>query len=90
MNKEFSSRDLYLASVLVCIGFPVERVDWQLEGGSQEKKVAYFIFSSSEDILDAEKKFWRGELAVEPKKYIESLKALRYQIANVYKNPHLN
>ena len=51
-TKNFSLRDLYLASTLISLGFEMTGIDYQLEGGEKgEKLVGYFNFDYSDDIV---------------------------------------
>jgi hypothetical protein len=96
-NKEFSTRDIYVCATLMSLGFQIDRIDYQVEGFQTrngdvgEKMVGYFTFNESVDaIKQAEKDYFSGKLAVEPKNFITNLKGIRAQLANSYKNPNTN
>jgi hypothetical protein len=90
-TKNFSLRDLYLASTLISLGFEMTGIDYQLEGGEKgEKLVGYFNFDYSDDIVEAEKKYWAGKLAIEPKSFITNLKGIRSQLKNTNNGPRVD
>jgi len=85
----FSTRDLYLAATLVTLKFYMNGVDFQIEG-ERSMPVGYFKFEESPELREAEKKFWQGLLAVEPRAFITNMRGLKAQVSNVYKGPHQN
>jgi len=89
MEKQdiFSTRDLYLAAVLVTMKFEISGVDFQIEGGKQ-LPVGYFSFKNSQDLNRAETKYWSGQLAVEPRAFVNNLRGLKAMVAGIYKGPH--
>lgn len=82
----FSTRDIYLASTLVTLGFKIVGVDFQVEG-VRNMPVGYFNFESTEDLAETEKKYWQGTIAVNPRDFITNMKGLKSQVNNVYKSP---
>lgn len=90
MNKEkiFSTRDLYLASVLVTLKFYMLGMDFVLEG-QRNLPIGYFNFADSPSIQEAKTKYVQGLLSVEPKQFITNLKSLKSEIVNRYNNPHI-
>ncbi len=89
-NEEvFSTRDLDLAAVLLTLKFKMIGVDIQFEG-SKNLPVGYFSFPKTPDILEAEKKYWAREIAVEPIVFSSFKKGLKAQTTNFYKNPNNN
>jgi len=83
----YSDKDIYLAATLLTIGFPIERVDYQIEGERQQA-VGYFSFEESEKLRDAIKDYWSEKLEVEPRKFISNMRGLKSQVSGVYKSPH--
>lgn len=85
----FSTRDIYLATTLVTMRFPMIGVDYQVEG-DRNMPVGYFHFEDTSDIREAEGKYWKGSLAIEPRTFITNLRGLKAQVSSVYKNPQSN
>lgn len=89
-NKQeemFSTRDLYLAAVLVSLKFELTGVDYQVEGEKQTP-IGYFCFKNSADLKNAENRYWSNTLAVEPRAFINNLRGLKSRVTTVYKSPH--
>lgn len=89
MNKIFSTRDLYLASALITLKFPLQGVDYSIEG-EKSLPVGYFQFKDSEDLQDARQKYSQGLISVEPRMFITNMRSLKAEIANIFRNPNLN
>ena len=90
MEKEqdsFSTRDVYLAAVLLTLGFDLTGVDFQIEG-QRQLPVGYFKFNGTPELKQAEQEYWQSKLKIEPKMFIVNMRGLKSQISNVYKNPH--
>ncbi len=83
----FSTRDLYLASTLLSLGFKLTGLDYQIEGS---RPVGYFNFEDTESIRNAEKDYWDGKLAIEPRSFITNTRDLKSRVNSVYKSPHTN
>lgn len=83
-KKFYVQRDIYLATTLVTLRFPLMAIDYQTEG---DRMVGYFNFEDSPEIREAERKYWQGGLAVEPRTFINNLRGLKAQTSNVYKGP---
>ncbi len=88
-NNSYSTRDLNLATTLITLHFIMEGVDYQIEGEKQ-RPVGYFNFEDSEELQNAIKKFWSGDLSVEPRQFMNNLRGLKAQINSFYKSPHSN
>lgn len=86
-DEIFSTRDLYLASVLVTLKFYLTGIDYILEG-NKNQPIGYFKFSNSDSIQEAKSKYTQGLLLVEPKLFVTNLKSLKSEIVNMYNNPH--
>ncbi len=86
-QKFFSTRDLYLASSLVTLGFFVTNIDFQIEG-EKRRPVGYFEFENTPELKEAGKKFWTGQLLIEPRSFVTSMRGLKSQVENVYQSPN--
>jgi len=67
---EFSTRDIYLASVIRQAGIPIIRV----EGNGRQ---GIFVFKASEKIEGLITRYFNGELRADPKSLFETWKALK-------------
>lgn len=85
----FSTRDLYLASTLVTMGFFMLNVDFQIEG-EKRLPVGYFSFEETQELKELVQKYWQGHIQVEPRSYITNLRGLKAQVSNVYNNPKMD
>ena len=88
MKKDeiFSTRDIYLASTLITLGFKINGIDFQVEG-MKGLPVGYFLFPATHDLFAAEAKYWQGDIAIDPRVFITNMKGLKAQVNNVYKSP---
>lgn len=86
-KKYFSTRDLYLATTLITLGFYMSGVDYQVEGDKQ-LPVGYFQFEESEELVETLKKYRQGQLFVEPRQFATNLRSLKAEVNNVYKSPY--
>jgi hypothetical protein len=86
-KEVFSTRDLYLASVLVTLRFFNIGIDFQNEGVNR-MPVGYFSFDKTPELIAASRKYAQGQLAVEPRLFITNLKALKSQCNDYYKSPN--
>jgi hypothetical protein len=80
----FVTRDLYLAAALQTLKFPVIDINFQVE---KSNFVGYFTFEKTNDLKEAEAQYFRGGLALEPREYVNNMKALKSQVSNATKNP---
>lgn len=85
--KVFSTRDLYLASTLVTLHFPLLGVDYQVEG-IKPKPIGYFKFEESQKIRDARSQYNQGLVLVEPRLYMSNLQSLKAEVTNMFQNPN--
>jgi len=85
-ENNFSTRDLYLASTLVTLKFPVIRIDMQIEG-IKPKAIGYFNFEETQELKDARSKYNQGMVTVEPRMYINNLQSLKAEVVNMQQNP---
>ena len=85
----FSTRDLYLASTLVTLKFPIVGIDFQIEG-EKNQPVGYFNFENTAELHDAESKYWSALLSVEPRSLINNMRGLKARVTNIYKGPRVD
>lgn len=85
----FSTRDLYLAATLMTLKFFMIGIDYQIEG-EKNMPVGYFKFENSPALQSARQKYSQSLLSVEPKTFTTNMKSLKADVANVFRNPHLN
>lgn len=85
-KKVFSTRDISLAATFVLMKFPMIGIDFQVEG-QKNLAVGYFSFEDSQELREAEMKFWSGQLAVEPRNFTTTVRGLKARVNNVYKSP---
>jgi hypothetical protein len=83
----FSTRDLYLATSLVSMGFFMLNIDMVHEG-HKNQAVGYFKFSDTPELQDARSRYMQGLLLVEPKMFVTNLKSLKSEVVNANQNPH--
>ncbi len=86
-DNTFSTRDLYLASTLISLGFELENLDYQIEG-ERGKTVGYFSFASTPELLQTEKDYWMKKTSVEPLTYKDNMRSLKARINGASGNPH--
>jgi len=82
----FSTRDLYLASTLVTLHFPLLGVDYQVEG-IKPKPIGYFKFEDTQELRDTRNQYNQSLLSVEPKLFISNLQSLKSEVVNMFQNP---
>jgi hypothetical protein len=83
----FSTRDLYLASTLVTLHFPLLGIDYQVEG-IKPKPIGYFKFEETPELLETRSKYNQSLLLVEPKLFISNLQSLKAEVVNMFQNPN--
>jgi len=83
----WSTRDISLATTIITLDFKLVRVDYQVEG-ERSIPVGYFNFEDTLELREAERKYWQGDLMIEPKSFVTNWKGLKAQVTNIYKNPH--
>jgi hypothetical protein len=86
-RQPFMTRDLYLASTLVTLHFPLLGIDYQIEG-IKPKPIGYFKFEESPELHDARSKYNQSMLLVEPKLFISNLQSLKSEVVNMFNNPN--
>ena len=67
---EFSTKDIYLATVIKLAGIPIIRIE------SNERQ-GIFVFESSEDIEAIIVEYFNGRLKFDPKSLFETWKSLK-------------
>jgi hypothetical protein len=85
-ERVFSTRDLYLASTLVTLKFPMIGVDLQIEG-IKPKGIGYFKFEDTVELHNARGQYNQGQILVEPRMYINNLQSLKAEVINMQNNP---
>lgn len=83
----FSTRDLYLASTLVTLHFPLLGIDYQVEG-IKPRPIGYFKFEETPELLETRSKYNQSMLLVEPKLFISNLQSLKAEVVNMFQNPN--
>lgn len=86
-QPEFSTRDLYLASTLVTLRFPLLGIDYQVEG-IKPKPIGYFRFEETPELRETRSKYNQSLLLVEPKLFISNLQSLKAEVVNMFQNPN--
>jgi len=86
-NQEFSTRDLYLASTLVTLHFPLLGIDYQVEG-IKPRPIGYFKFEDTPLLHETRSKYNQSLLLVEPKLFISNLQSLKAEVVNMFQNPN--
>ena len=86
-NKTYETRELSLAATLITVGFELVGINYQVEGQAN-RPVGYFLFENNRELGEAIQKFWASKLAVEPKSFMQNLRALRSQVNCEYKSPN--
>lgn len=82
----FSTRDLSLASTLMCLRFPLMGIDYQIEG-MRSRPIGYFKFERTPAIEDAKKRYLQSMLMVVPQSYDQAKEALKAEVINYRLNP---
>jgi len=87
-NENFSTRDIYLASVLLSLKFSLTGIDFQIDG-LKNNRIGYFSFQSTPELAEVEQKFWSRGLAIEPIEFIENLYKLKSEVTtnSIYRKP---
>jgi len=85
-NEFYATQDIYVAATLITIGYYMETVDYKID---ERKKipVGIFKFKMTPELKEVEKKYLQDLIKVEPKTFINNLRGLKANTANVYKNP---
>ena len=86
-KKMYSTRDIYLSTTLVTLGYEIEKVDYQIEG-DRRKPVGYFNFTQTDELEAVLKDYWQGKCTVEPRGFVTNLWSLKSMVMNEYKNPN--
>jgi hypothetical protein len=83
----WSSRDINLATALIVSGIKLIGIDFQIEG-EEGKKVGYFTFDKTPELIKIEQKYWDKTLLLEPREFSSVLGSLKSRVMNRYKNPN--
>lgn len=75
MNKNnfFTTSELSLASVLVCLGYKLSLIE-------KHSPKSSFIFERTEYLDETVQGFWSGELRVEPKSFFNCIKEVKSRL----------
>ncbi|MCE7936299.1 hypothetical protein DYH10_00690 [Candidatus Saccharibacteria bacterium CPR2] len=71
---QYSANDLALVSVLIYLGFAVERVEKDVKG-----KATFYFYRNSE-LDQAVQEYWSGDISVEPRSYFDAIKRTKTRI----------
>jgi len=85
-EKNYSTRDLTLASTLLTLEFELVNISFQYEG-TKNLPIGYFEFKNNSNLESTIQKYWSRGLAVEPMLFQSNVRALKSQIHNQYKSP---
>jgi len=86
-EKIFSTRDIYLASTLITLRFPLIGTDMQYEGLKQ-RPIGYFKFIETPELADTRSQYNQGLIQVEPRQYMNNLQSLKADVMNYTFNPN--
>jgi hypothetical protein len=86
-RQPFMTRDLYLASTLVTLHFPLLGIDYQIEG-VKPKPIGYFKFEDTPQLHETRNDYNQSLLLVEPKQFISNLQSLKAEVVNMFQNPN--
>ena len=86
-RRIFSTRDLYLASTLVTLRFPLLTINYQIEG-IKPKPIGYFDFLDTAELRETRSQYNQSLLLVEPKLFISNLQSLKSEVVNMFQNPN--
>lgn len=73
-DKQFSTSDFYLSSVLVCLGFLLKELD------KSNRHRASFIFKNTPELEKTVQAYWNKQLKIEPLELFESQRYLKNRI----------
>ena len=85
-NKEYSTRDIYLAASLMTLKFSMVSIDYQIEG-ERRLPVGYFNFQDTPELQETIRNYWQGKVLIEPRSFMTSLQGLKAQVTQAYKSP---
>lgn len=74
---EYKTKDLNIATIMAYYGANLIRVE---KDANLDSKAKFFIFSGNIDFEAIEKKYWEGELEVEPKRLLFILKEVKSRL----------
>ena len=86
-RQPFMTRDLYLASTLVTLHFPLLGIDYQIEG-VKPKPIGYFKFEDTPELHATRSDYNQSLILVEPKLFISNLQSLKAEVVNMFQNPN--
>lgn len=86
-SKLFSTRDIYLASTLVSLRFPLLGIDFQIEG-VKPRPIGYFKFDDTPELRRTRLEYNQSALLAEPKLLFSTLQSLKGEVMNMFSNPN--
>lgn len=86
-GRVFSTRDIYLATTLVTLKFHLLSIDLQIEG-TKSLPIGYFKFEETPDLKKTKIAYNQGEILVEPRIFVNNLRALKADVINMIQNPN--
>lgn len=86
-RQPFMTRDLYLASTLVTLHFPLLGIDYQIIG-TKPKPIGFFKFEDSPELHATRNDYNQSLLLVEPKLFISNLQSLKAEVVAMFDNPN--
>lgn len=86
-EKIFPTKDMNLAATFICLGFKMVGITYQTEG-TKPFPIGYFEFIETPELMATEKKFWQGELLIEPRNFTYNVRTLKSATVNAYNNPY--
>ena len=82
LNEEmYATKDIILAAALSQLKFTIDQVDYEL-GGQQRHPTMIFSFKNSPVLQETLKRYMQGQLAVEPRTFMNIVRSLKAQAEN--------
>lgn len=72
--NKYSVNDLALVSVLICLGFVVERLEKDTNGK------ATFYFDRDGKLEEVVRNYWAGQIKIEPRAFFDAIKRAKTRI----------
>lgn len=88
-DQTFSTRDINLAATLITLKIFHININFSLEG-TKNNAIGYFVFEDTPELQEAELRYRRGEILVEPKAFMANVHSLKAEVMNLTRNPNFN
>lgn len=75
-SSSFETSDFPLCVTLLTLGFTIDALN-----GADPNRIV-FCFSQTDSLIDSIKKYWTGQLSVEPKSFWNAQRELKARIRN--------